>query len=314
MSTVTADLNSLPTQTIDLFSEALDSISFPRWRFGIVSLAAGDAYSVHCSGFHAVTQGTCRVTYGGDDYQRQFDLPAGQGLLLTRDARHSIQANVELCDESTIVFGLFQAVEKLRPLDLVIPEVCAIQWTSENQFPLVSRVIETLTETSKVALGGAAVTGLMHRAVLVGILRGLLAQRVHDHGVDDSSDSDWLSAFLDPFVGEALRAIHREPGVAWTVQKLAGCSGISRSGFAARFRTLLGKPPLQYVTEFRMKRAAELLASGTDDVQDVSQQLGYDSASAFSTAFKRVHGISPVVYRANEHATKRNPPVVREFL
>ncbi|MDA1015099.1 MAG: AraC family transcriptional regulator [Planctomycetota bacterium] len=298
--TSATELNPLPSQHIDLFSEALETISFPRWRFGMQSLAAGKTYSVESAGFHAVTAGSCCISYVDGDCERQFDVRAGHGLLLTRDVRHSIQANRDSTRPTTIVFGLFEAAEKLQPLYSMIPAVSPVEWSSEFQFPYVSRLIGMLLDTHDVPLGGGAVTGLMYRAVLVSILRSLLVQRVQDSRFEDFSRTDWLSAFLDPFVGEALRAIHREPGLAWTVQGLASRSGISRSGFAARFRALLGKPPLQYVTEFRMKRACELLVAGSIDIQDVSLRLGYESASAFSTAFKRAHGISSGAYRANE--------------
>ena len=102
----------------------------------------------------------------------------------------------------------------------------------------------------------------------------------------------WLSALSDKRVGAAITAIHREPARRWTVQSLAGNVGMSRSSFAARFGQLVGEGPIEYLTRWRMLLAGRSLSRG-EAVATVARMYGYESESAFSTAYKRVMGSSP---------------------
>lgn len=72
---------------------------------------------------------------------------------------------------------------------------------------------------------------------------------------------------------------------------------MSRSGFAARFKWLMGEAPLRYVTRSRIQRSVELLRSSNLSVAEISEQVGYDSETVFSKAFKRQVGQSPNQYR-----------------
>ncbi|MDF2371380.1 MAG: AraC family transcriptional regulator [Rhizobiaceae bacterium] len=105
----------------------------------------------------------------------------------------------------------------------------------------------------------------------------------------------WLSALSDKRVGAAITAIHREPARRWTVQSLALDVGMSRSSFAARFGQLVGEGPIEYLTRWRMLLAGRCLSRG-EPVGMVARTIGYESESAFSTAFKRVMGSTPRRY------------------
>ncbi len=72
---------------------------------------------------------------------------------------------------------------------------------------------------------------------------------------------------------------------------------MSRAGFAARFRGLVGEPPVQYLTRWRMHKAAELLRSGKSSLAEIAGQVGYEANAAFSKAFKRWMGSAPGAYR-----------------
>lgn len=115
------------------------------------------------------------------------------------------------------------------------------------------------------------------------------ALRLH---LDASDGVGWLFALADRQVAAALRAMHADPARRWTVGTLAGEVGMSRSSFAARFRARVGDGPIEYLTRWRMLLAARDLTRG-DPVGSVSRALGYESESAFSTAFKRVMGHPP---------------------
>lgn len=107
----------------------------------------------------------------------------------------------------------------------------------------------------------------------------------------------WFAATRDPHIGRALAVIHREPGEKWSAARLARQVGLSRSAFFARFTELVGEPPAQYLTRWRMNSAADALRRSGDGVGALAERLGYGSEDAFRRAFKRVHGVSPANYR-----------------
>ncbi|MEU0822395.1 AraC family transcriptional regulator [Streptomyces mirabilis] len=107
----------------------------------------------------------------------------------------------------------------------------------------------------------------------------------------------WAAALNDPPVTAALHAIHRAPAAPWTVAKLAAEAGLSRAPFARRFATLIGQPPLSYLTWWRMTTAARLLRASDAPLKSVAAQVGYASEFAFANAFKRTHGTAPGTFR-----------------
>lgn len=108
----------------------------------------------------------------------------------------------------------------------------------------------------------------------------------------------WYTAMSDPLVGETLRLMHDDPARPWTVAQLAAKVGVSRSAFARRFTTLVGQPPLAYLTHWRMTIAADLLVEPEATIAGVARRVGYADAFNFSAAFKRVKGMSPSNHRA----------------
>jgi AraC-like DNA-binding protein len=103
----------------------------------------------------------------------------------------------------------------------------------------------------------------------------------------------WLSGLSDERVGRALNAMHREPYRAWTVSALAETAMMSRSTFSDRFTSVVGLPPLRYLTRWRLTIAADLLRGGTLKVTEVAHSVGYGSEAAFSRAFKEEFGYPP---------------------
>ena len=110
--------------------------------------------------------------------------------------------------------------------------------------------------------------------------------------LDANAGVGWLFALSDQRVGAAIKAIHREPSRRWTVETLAARAGMSRAGFAAQFRQLVGESPIVYLTRWRMLLAGRRLDHG-EPIGAIAHALGYDSESAFRTAFKRVTGTTP---------------------
>lgn len=122
--------------------------------------------------------------------------------------------------------------------------------------------------------------------------------------------SGWLAALADKQLSAAIGAMHAEPSRRWTLQELAERACISRSAFAQRFKDAVGIAPMEYLSRWRMLLAADRLENSTEPVSTIALSLGYESESAFSTAFKREMGDSPRRYgRIRKHASTRSSEV-----
>jgi AraC-like DNA-binding protein len=102
-----------------------------------------------------------------------------------------------------------------------------------------------------------------------------------------------------------LNLMHQKPNEAWTVARLAAEVGMSRSPFATKFTSLVGEPPLAYLTKWRMNLAAGYLRDDQISIREVAERVGYESQASFTNAFKRSFSLSPRQYKE-----KHKPMVV----
>ncbi len=107
----------------------------------------------------------------------------------------------------------------------------------------------------------------------------------------------WLSGLNDRYVGRALALVHGRPEEPWTVERLGRQVGLSRSALADRFSDVMGEPIFGFLTRWRLTMAAEFLLASTRPVDSIAHEAGYESAGAFSAAFKRTFGKPPSVWR-----------------
>jgi len=107
----------------------------------------------------------------------------------------------------------------------------------------------------------------------------------------------WLAGLRDRYVGRALALMHERPAHDWGADELAERVGLSRSALAQRFANLIGQPPMQYLTRWRLTLAAAALRSSDRAIARVAEESGYDSESAFNRAFKREFGAPPAAWR-----------------
>jgi AraC-like DNA-binding protein len=127
----------------------------------------------------------------------------------------------------------------------------------------------------------------------------ILIQALRQHlTVRDGARVGWLSALADPPVASVIAALHAAPARRWSVAAMARIAGMSRTVFALRFKARVGASPMDYLTRWRMMLAAEALRQPHTTVASAAMAAGYDSDSAFSTAFKRVMGCSPRKYHS----------------
>jgi AraC-like DNA-binding protein len=124
----------------------------------------------------------------------------------------------------------------------------------------------------------------------------MLVQALRLHLAEGGGGVGWLFALADKQMAAAINAMHDDPAHRWTLQELAGRANMSRSAFAQKFKATVGASPMDYLTRWRMLLAGDRLTNSSDPVSAIAITLGYESESAFSTAFKRVMGCSPRQY------------------
>jgi len=122
----------------------------------------------------------------------------------------------------------------------------------------------------------------------------------------DDAPTWWLAA-EDDLVGPAIRAMQTDPARGWTVDALARHTGMSRAAFARRFHELVGRPPMTFLTQWRLSLAADLLRDTDSTIAAVARDVGYGSPFALSAAFSRRYSASPTAYRKNVRARTRHP-------
>lgn len=155
---------------------------------------------------------------------------------------------------------------------------------------LESSVRYALAEARSPRAGGEGLLSKIAEVLVIELLRL--------HALDQAPDrTGWLAGVADRIVGAALRSLHERPAHAWTLEELASSSGASRSVLAERFLHLVGVPPMQYLTKWRMMLAANLLSGGNMPLSRVAEEVGYQTDAAFSRAFSREYGIPPATWR-----------------
>ncbi len=159
----------------------------------------------------------------------------------------------------------------------------------ERPGPRLTALLDLLRgEVAADAPGGQTVLDRLLDAALV------LALREH---FTTSTTPAVMRGLADPEVGRALELLHAEPARPWTVAALAAHVGLSRAALARRFTTLVGRPPLGYLTGLRIGMAEERLRSSDAKLAAIAAEVGYGSEFALSAAFKRVHGVAPGAWR-----------------
>jgi AraC-like DNA-binding protein len=180
---------------------------------------------------------------------------------------------------------VFPPVFVVRP-----PPGPAADWVRAN-------VSYALEHSGPSADGRGIVMSRLPEMLLVEVLRIHLASA-------PAAEDGWIAALADPILRPALSVLHNSPAERWTVSSLARECAVSRSVLDARFREVLGRSPIRYLTDWRMHLAEDLLATTDLGVAAVAHRVGYDAEEAFSRAFKRAHGESPSRWRSR-HPLRR---------
>jgi AraC-like DNA-binding protein len=178
----------------------------------------------------------------------------------------------------------------LKPITQLLPSFILIKADQAHTLALHNTMQALSSEMAEQAPGSEVVATRLGEVLFIQALRAHIASGV------EWRNKGWLRAIFDPQMGTALSAIHDSVKTPWTVESLAEAAAMSRSAFAAHFKELLGQTPLEYVTEWRMQKAMQLLQQHDKKLIDVARSVGYESDAAFSKAFKRVVGANPGEY------------------
>ncbi|WP_446741720.1 AraC family transcriptional regulator [Silvibacterium acidisoli] len=168
----------------------------------------------------------------------------------------------------------------------LLPQAVHVQATSSASERVRALLAMNESESAMSAPGGEFVITRLMELVLVEILRNPAFQ-------PDQVPTGLLAGLGDPAMAQALVAMHGDVARRWTTAKLARLCGMSRSAFAARFARIVGPGPVQYLQQWRIALAKDELRHGLRSVGEIALAVGFQSGSAFSTAFTRAVGCSP---------------------
>ncbi len=269
--------------------------------------------SVRIAAFHFVERGYINITL---DSGENTVVEAGQMAVCFSGLSHTLSqgegqkvipfdeimkvgGNVFIPDKgeqapsTSLICGVFLLHDSLlNPLLSALPNVLKFSVNNQNKHPRLYGVINLMSQEFNRTSAGSSY-------VLQRYLEILCTEAIRSH-IDDLSGQTigWLSALKDPVIGRAIEVIHAQPGYKWSVKNLAEKVTISPSRFAARFSETLGESPMIYVTKWRMYIATQLLDGHQHSIDQIANDVGYDSMAAFSRAFKRHVGMPPATWRA----------------
>lgn len=257
-------------------------------------------------------EGACFLSVDG--LAGPLHLQAGDCFLLTQSRRFTLASNLEFeltdaadvfrtatdgvahygtAEDVFLIGGAFSFTDEAKRLLDILPPVIVINGASEPASVLQWALQRLAHELACPVSGSSLMAQNLGHMMLIQVLR------LHAAGAQENAVG-WLFALSDSRLNAVIEAIHAEPARRWTVAELAALASVSRSTFALHFRKKVGHTPLDYVMRWRIHLACRELRMRDSTISSIAQMLGYDSDSAFSSAFKRVMACSPKAYRAQQ--------------
>jgi len=309
------------TESFDVLSDVLETVPLRSWAAGEVAVLppwglCGDGRS---AAFYCVLHGHCRLKIQGEE--TVVSLARGDLVLVMPGREHWLGDQHEspsLPLEEVLRVSLAQAPRPVVPSEngsatrlvcgcspidahLVSPVLSSLP-PSIVVKAIDGKVAPWLEETLRLMMRESGPNRPGRQAIVDHLAKVILIQSIREWiATLDSENGHWLAAILDPDIGPALKLMHASLEWPWTVASLADRVCLSRSTFAARFKAMVSKPPLQYLLECRMQKACALLAEGRCEIKEIASRIGYTTRTAFSNAFRRWSGLSPGRYRRLAH-------------
>ncbi|MFD4791711.1 cupin domain-containing protein [Streptomyces sp. NPDC058459] len=178
---------------------------------------------------------------------------------------------------------------RMHPLMAELPEVVHLPSRVSSHLELRAAIDLLAGELDEMRPGSCVALPSLLDLLLVYMIRAWMTE---------AAGGAWPRVLGDPVAAAALRALHSNPAAPWSNDRLAAEAGVSRPTLARRFTTLVGRPPMAYLTWWRVIRAATLLRDTPDTLATIADRVGYGSPYALSHAFQREFGTTPGRYRA----------------
>ncbi|HWB46658.1 MAG TPA: AraC family transcriptional regulator [Hyphomicrobiaceae bacterium] len=276
----------------------------------------------HVIEYHVVTRGACWISLVGDIPFEPIRLDEGDIAVIPHGDAHVVSSAPGMRAEpmldvhrrpedpnalpftiktggggpsdTHLICGFFSCdARPFNPLLDALPRFLRFNRHSSLGSPsLLDQFIRFATvETGNKRAGSQSVLNRLSELMFVEVVRLYMDQL-------GTGQTGWLAGLRDPLVGRALTLLHARPAHGWTLAELASEAATSRSALADRFTQIVGCPPIQYLTQWRMQIAAKRLADPRLTVAAVAHEVGYESEAAFSRAFKKFVGRSPSQWRA----------------
>ena len=194
--------------------------------------------------------------------------------------------------QTRIVCG-FLAGENLQsnPVVSALPTVLCLDYRGDSSSEWIRNTFSyAADEIAAGRMGSETVFAKLSELLFVEAIRRYAESLPEGH-------TGWLAGLRDPFVSRALALLHARPGDPWTVEALGQEVGLSRSALTDRFTHVMGVSPMQYLAGWRIQLAAQELLNTNKSIPRIAQDIGYETESAFSRAFKRRMGAPPGTWR-----------------
>jgi AraC-like DNA-binding protein len=273
--------------------------------------------------FHLITEGSCFVELDG---QAPLHLAAGDVVVFPQGDAHRMCSEPGIAPATgarldvvlsrrprTLAYGGGGATTRLvcgylacdaRLAGMLLsglPQALRVNVRGSNAGTWIEASMRyALGEARSPRPGGAGVLAKLAEVLFIEVLR----MHMNEQG---EGRTGWLAGVGDRIVGAALNAIHKWPAQAWTLEDMARVAGTSRSVLAERFQHLVGSSPMMYLTQWRMLLAANLLCRSNAPLARIAEDVGYQTDTAFSRAFRREFGTPPATWRRNQSALAQLP-------
>lgn len=289
-------LNAFVSKAIDAGgSWAIEFPSYEGIKFNVVMKGACWLSVKGVRSRHHLKAGDCFLMSGGKPFVLAKDLSIKRRAR-AEDVMGAARDGVATCNgggDFLLIGALFQ-FEGLMPKIMFghFPPVIHIRENLEQAAVLRWSLERFSAEFRSERPGRSLILNHLAPIMLLQTLRVYLAST--------KSEKNWLTALADPQLSKTLEVMHSDYGRRWSVEDLARVAGMSRSGFALNFKRHVGSAPMDYLTNWRMQTACELLRSTDQNIAAVANAVGYESESAFSVAFKKIVKCRPGVYQRNQ--------------
>ena len=268
--------------------------------------------------FHMITEGDCYVEIDGQPPTR---LMAGDAVVFPQGHAHRMTSEPGLAPASgarlddvlsrrprLLAYGGGGATTRLvcgymacdarlaRMLLAGLPPLVRVNVRGSNAGVWLEASLRyALAEARSPRPGGASVLAKLAEVLFIEVLRLYMNEQREGEG-----RTGWLAGVSDRIVGAALKSMHTSPAQPWTLEALARAAGTSRSVLAERFQLLVGSSPMQYLAQWRMLLATNLLCRSNAPLARIAEEVGYQTDTAFSRAFRREFGSPPATWRRSQ--------------